>query len=96
MQGLFNDGRRHKISAYVIGPPRVEEGLVPPHGVVPLPRPALLWMAVRHPRFEKPEVLLPDRLMGLGPPSLIFLLLVLLFHVILVWGSTAFVPANEQ
>ena len=84
------------ISAYVIGPPGVEEGLVPPHGVVPLPRPALLRMAVWHPGFEKPKVLLPDRLVGLGSPLLVLLLLVLLVHVFLVMGSTAFVPANEQ
>ena len=80
----------------MIGPPRVEEGLVPPHGVVPLPRPALLWVAVWHPRFQKPKVLLPDRLVGLGSPLLVFLLLILLVHVTLVGGPTAFVPANEQ
>ena len=85
--------RKFDVSAYMIRPPRVEERLVPPHRVVPLPRPVFLLMmvVVGDPGFEEPEVLLSDCLASLGSSAVVFLLLVLLVQVNLVWGPRAFV-----
>ena len=89
--------RKFDVSAYMIRPPRVEERLVPPHRVVPLPRPVLLlMMVVGDPRFEKSKVLLSDCLPSLGSSAVIFLLLVLLVQVNLVWGPRAFVSRKRE
>ena len=88
--------RKFKVSTYMIRPPRVQERLVPPHRVVPLPRLVLLLLmmvVVGDPRFEEPKMLLSDCLASLGSSAVavVFLLLVVLVQVKLVRGPRTFV-----